>query len=1185
MDDLSPPPGDSPADPAHQLWQLWRQGRPPEVPEFLAAHPDLPLTRCVGVLRVDQQERWLRGQRVRAEDFLRHCPTLPEEYALDLVYSEFLLRERLGEAPDLAEYAGRFPQFAEQLRLQVELHRALERADAAPSFGAPSGEFADSPTVPQTHGSPDADAPLPQVPGHELLATLGRGGMGVVYKARQVKLKRLVALKVILARGHASAGGLTRFRTEAQAIARLQHPNIVQVYEVGEHDGLAFFSLELCAAGSLDRKLAGTPLPPRQAAALLEKLARAVHAAHEAGIVHRDLKPANVLLTADGTPKVTDFGLAKRLVDEPAAAPGLTATGEVMGTPSYMAPEQARGRIREQGPACDVYALGAVLYECLTGRPPFRAASPLETIRQVTDQEPVSPRALQPQVPRDLDTICRKCLEKDPRRRPGSARELAEELERFLQGRPIKARPLNRLGRLGRWCRRNPVLGAMGASVLLLLLALTAGSAVAAVWLNDARVAAEAAEQEKTEKLWQAYRDRARAERFSRQSGQRFASLAALAEAAGIRRDARLRDEAVACMALPDLRILEEGLPCPEHTAEVAFDAGLTRYACGDAQGNVVIRRLADGQVLQRLPGFGKDAQWLGFSPDGRFLAVGYAPGVEMQLFRIGHEQPLLHERAAARAWTFSPDGRVFWFRREADRLRCLDLRTCKERTPLPVPRAAHVMAMHRDGRQLAVGAGADVLVLDTWAKKLVAELPANASVDSIAWHPHGDRLTVGQYDGQLALWDLSGRRRLLTMEGHRQTVIDLAFHPDGELLASRSWDGTTRLWNAVTGQPVLVLPTDVKGLAFSFEGTRLGGMVRGRHLRWVEVAGGREYRTLDCRLGPRKGDYRAGDISPDGRLLAMAMEDGVRFWELASGRELACLPIESTCCALFLPDGRGLLTSGPDGLRHWPLRRDPGTADGWCLGPARKVPLPVSPARICLSPDGRTVAGASTSGRCGVVADVASGKVQGAPVPHARADHVALSPDGQWAATSGWHAGEVKIWKAATGKVVKELALGRLTLVYFTPDRKELITCRAEEYCFWEVGSWEPRRRLRREMLSYAGPLAFSSDGKLLAVELAAGKIDLLDAGTHRTLLRLEDPHHDPARWLKFTPDGASLVTNSGPGGVIHVWDLRRLQGQLAARGLPADLPGISPRPGVVAGGSLTLRLEQGNQGPSCGE
>jgi serine/threonine protein kinase len=351
------------------------------------------------------------------------------------------------------------------------------------------------PPAPTAAADPRRERRAPAIPGYEVLGELGRGGMGVVYQARHLGLKRPVALKVVLAGGHADPQELARFRAEAEAVARLQHPNVVQIYEVGEHDGLPFLALEFCAGGSLAQRLAGTPLPPRAAAELAQTLARAMHSAHTQGVVHRDLKPANILLRrksenpnpkseqgpsdvsdfgfriSDFEPKVTDFGLAKRLD----GSHGLTQTGQVMGTPSYMAPEQASGRAREVGPAADVYALGAVLYELLTGRPPFRAATSLETLDQVLHDEPVAPARLQSGVPRDLETVCLKCLHKEPSRRYASAADLADDLRRFLDGRPIAARRTPAWERAGKWARRRPaaaaliVVGALAAVTLAAL--------------------------------------------------------------------------------------------------------------------------------------------------------------------------------------------------------------------------------------------------------------------------------------------------------------------------------------------------------------------------------------------------------------------------------------------------------------------------------------------------------------------------------------------------------------------------------------------------------------------------------------------------------------------------------------------------------------------------------------------
>jgi serine/threonine protein kinase len=326
--------------------------------------------------------------------------------------------------------------------------------------------------------SPPRTGPELNLPGYEILRELGRGGMGVVYLARQKGLGRLVALKMILHADYAAAGDLARFRSEAEAVARLQHPNIVSVFEVGEAGGVPFFSMEYLEGGNLARRLEGSPQAPREAAALLEMLARAVHAAHEKHVIHRDLKPANVLFTADNIPKIVDFGLAKRLGEERHQ----TQSGAILGTPGYMAPEQAGGKNRDVGPHTDVYSLGAILYELLTGRPPFQAPTALETVQQVVTMEPLPPHQLQPRVPRDLETICLKCLSKQPVRRYSSAAELADDLERFLRGEPVHARPITSLQRFAKWVRRHPAIAFL--VVLLALTMLISTAIIISLWIR-----------------------------------------------------------------------------------------------------------------------------------------------------------------------------------------------------------------------------------------------------------------------------------------------------------------------------------------------------------------------------------------------------------------------------------------------------------------------------------------------------------------------------------------------------------------------------------------------------------------------------------------------------------------------------------------------------------------------------
>ncbi len=388
-----------------------------------------------------------------------------------------LIDELLSSQATPEEVCASCPELLPQVRARWQKMRLL-RANLDAMFPPPTESDASAPSI------PPEGAALPEVPGYEVEGELGRGGMGVVYRAWHLRLNRPVALKMLLAGAYARPAERERFLREAQAVAALHHPNIVPVYDAGEVDGRPYFTMELIEGGSLVQQIQGVPQPVRQAAALAATLADAVHAAHQSGIVHRDLKPANILLTGDGTPKVADFGLARRLEGDG----GLTLSGAPMGTPSYMAPEQARGEKRAIGPATDVYALGAILYEMLTGRPPFRAESATATLQQVVADEPVPPARLNPQAPRDLETICLKCLHKEPHRRYISAQALADDLRRFRRGEPITARPLGRLERVARWARRRPAAAVLLAGALLVATAVLGGAGwLIGRWLLTAR--------------------------------------------------------------------------------------------------------------------------------------------------------------------------------------------------------------------------------------------------------------------------------------------------------------------------------------------------------------------------------------------------------------------------------------------------------------------------------------------------------------------------------------------------------------------------------------------------------------------------------------------------------------------------------------------------------------------------
>ncbi len=400
----------------------------------------------------------------------------PLSEVLNQIIAEYLQAVENGQPPSHQQLLARHPDLAEPLQEFLSAHDRLQNAVpgtagqgarenlAAPSEDVtipPSDEPSELATLP-----PDARSTLEigsevrYFGDYELLEEIARGGMGVVYKARQVGLNRIVALKMILAGQLASETDVKRFHTEAEAAARLDHSGIVPIHEVGCHEGQHYFSMSYVQGESLAAKLDAGPLPPREAAALVGAVTEAIQYAHQHGVIHRDLKPANILLGEDGQPRVTDFGLAKRVEEEG----GLTATGVVLGTPSFMSPEQAAGT-KEVGPATDIYSLGAILYTLLTGGPPFKASRDLDTILQVLDREPVSPRSRNRAVDRDLETICLKCLEKEPQRRYASAQELAEDLDRYLRREPIVARPLGPVGRVRRWARRRPALAVTVAAL------------------------------------------------------------------------------------------------------------------------------------------------------------------------------------------------------------------------------------------------------------------------------------------------------------------------------------------------------------------------------------------------------------------------------------------------------------------------------------------------------------------------------------------------------------------------------------------------------------------------------------------------------------------------------------------------------------------------------------------------
>ncbi len=597
---------------------------------------------------------------------------------------------------------------------------------------------------------------------YELEGEIARGGMGVIHRARQLSLGRSVAIKLMSAGEFARPEVVQRFRTEAMAAAKLQHPNIVAIHEVGEHAGLQYFSMDLVEGPNLATQLAGQPMPARRAANLLKTLADAIQYAHDRGILHRDLKPSNVLIDPFGSPRITDFGLAKDIT----ADSDLTVTGQVLGTPGYLPPEQADPQRGPIGPTADIYSLGAILYFTLTGRPPFVGGSVHETLRQVLNDDPVAPRLLNSGVPRDLETICLKCLERDPARRYPTALELAADLNRFLDGVPILARPISSAGRLLRWCKRRPAL----AAVWVLIAALAVGSTTSAIWIQRARgriqtslSKATLAENTARAHLRDARLSEARALNLTTKPGRRTQALAALAEAAKIRPGSDLRNEAFNALLLPDLEPIESwnpdpGVPCnirfnptgriaimdfptpegehtehaaflrwgsPEHVTDIHAPAPVFGPFHFNTDGSRVIVRHSDDTI--RIWGIGQTKPLLEltnrpaptarsldesfvddvqFSPDGtRFVAGLKGPGLAIHRTTDGAELARWNGPVAFNQVRYSPDGNhiaAVHLSDHADRELMIFSATLQHERTLTLPAAPGAIAWGSDSHRIA---------------------------------------------------------------------------------------------------------------------------------------------------------------------------------------------------------------------------------------------------------------------------------------------------------------------------------------------------------------------------------------------------------------------------------------------------------------------------------------------------
>ncbi len=1054
--------------------------------------------------------------------------------------------------------------------------------------------------------SPETEAELARLKPEEagerigpyrLMEQIGQGGFGTVWVADQEKpVRRRVALKIIKL-GMDTKEVIARFEQERQALALMEHPHIAKVLDAGATQwGRPFFVMELVRGIKITDYCDQANLPTAERLALFIQVCNAVQHAHQKGIIHRDLKPSNILVTLhDGVPvpKVIDFGVAKatqqqRLTDLTI----YTQLQQMIGTPLYMSPEQAEMSGLDIDTRSDIYSLGVLLYELLTGRTPFDPEELMrkghdEIRRTIREQEPQTPSmflktmaaercatvaqhrqsdpaALSKIVRGDLDWIVMKALEKDRTRRYETANGLAMDIQRHLASEPVLARPVSQFYRFRRLVKRNRIAFAAGGAVAVAVLLALVSLVFSNVRIRSEKNQKDAALQQRgaaladaKDRLFDALLNRARAGRFSGQMGQRLDSLVALAEAAHIHPDDRLRDEAIAAMALPDLRLGPGWTLDFTSTADENFQLSAT----WDRQGVITVRTVPDRREVRRIE-TGQSPLSGRLSGDGGFVGLIDRQHA-LQVWRVADGRAVLSEPIEDCGGFAFGKGRAEFVAGQGDLIRHIDLATGGEIKRWTAVGKVRSFSFNPAHRQLAVGyTDADVAsVYDLADGKLLSSLPLGSAGDwVVAWHPDGLRLAAAGTDPHIQIWNVPAKRRLAMLGGHVQQVTDLSFHPGGELLASEGYDAVFRLWCPASGRQLLQLPHHVSAFGFSADGRWLGTMIEGDTKHLVEVAPCPEYRTIVSSRGTDVDTYWDGGISPDGSMLAMGMDDGARVWELASGRELAFLPPGRVQSAFFSADGRELITCGDPGLQRWPILDREGGAQPLRLGSAQTIALPFTPSRAVSDRDGKMLAVVSESAGGAIVVDAATGAAASAVLPHPRACYVALSPDGELLATAGWHFSFVRLWKVRTGEMIHEYEAFNLIAISFAPDSRTLMVTYADEFSFWDAQKFQPIRGLPRGNALYRSQVAFSPDGKLLALEASSGVIHITEAATGRTIARLTDPSGGRATWMSFTPDGTQLVTASFYAKEMHIWNLRRIRTRLKAMRLDWEWPEFPP-------------------------
>lgn len=964
--------------------------------------------------------------------------------------------------------------------------------------------------------------------------------MGIVYKARQRSIGRHVALKLLVFGPLAGPEVVKRFRMEATSAGALQHPHIVAIHEVGIYQDQHYLVMDYVPGPNLAALIANQPWPALKAATLVKTLGETTQYAHEHGILHRDLKPSNILIDEHDQPKITDFGLAKRLVGtdstlsltspnlsrdavESVLTESLTLTGQVLGSPNYMPPEQAGARRGRVGAWSDVYSLGAILYHLLTGRPPSLGETITATLHQVLETDAASPRLLNPRVPADLETICLKCLEKEPKQRYATARDLADELRRFLKGEPILARPINRMQRLGRWCRRNPVVASLASATLVLLLTVAIGSPIAAFRIDRER---QRALRSETDARGQLYAARI----HSAQQAWEQSHLIRLTQ------------------------LLEETRASPDRGFEWAFWRKQVHRTFGTLRGHL-------GRINS--VAYSPDGQRIVSGSDDHTAIVWATPTRQEVALLKGHRAPVT-------GVSWFPDSRRIVTGSHDHSVKIWDAADGRELASARSRRGRiESVAVSPDGQSIASANQDGTASVWSFHSSTYSSIPPSLA-ENLLNRPGGTRVPPGG-EGRGEGFPL---REIITLEGHTDAVLSIEFSSDGQRIATASADGTARVWDPKTGGSLQILKGHrdyVRSVAFSPDGTRILTASDDETAKIWETSSGRLLLTLRGH-----NDWvRSARFSPDGAFVATASDDGsAKLWNTTDGRELTTARLHDVpiYCAGFSPDGQRLITGGRDNVaRIWKLgsNLDPvtfrghqatvrsvafsrdgrlmvtsgedGTARTWDVTSERE-PRVFNPndrraTTATFSPDGRTIVTATMGGQPARVWDVSSGQELVRLPEHGTAVWAAaFSPDGRRIVT-GSYQGSVKVAEAATGREILSLkgTPDAVTAAAYSPDGRRIAVASFDQTAsLWDAESGRQLLVLRGHS-DIVWSVTFTLDGRQIVTGSADRQAKVWDADTGRELLTFRG-HGGNVNSVAVSPDGRRIVTASGDG-TARVW------------------------------------------------